>query len=284
MNDQRLGRGLAAIFGDESSIINPEDTTVMVDIDSIETNEQQPRKFFDEIKLKELSDSITKYGLLQPLTVRRKGNVYELLAGERRLRAAKAAGLREVPVYAVECTANDTIVLALIENLQRADLNAIEEAEAFKKLIEDHKCTQENLALILCKSRSYIANALRLLSLPDPVRGMVRDGRLSSGHAKVLVGLKDSEEIATIAINNKMSVRTLEQFIKARKNMKKNGETPMEKYINPDEQEIAERLSGVLGLKTKLKISENGGMLTIYCNTYEQLESLVQTLSAITEP
>jgi ParB family chromosome partitioning protein len=279
--DQKLGRGLSAIFGEEEQQ-NPQDQNSMnIDINLITTNTKQPRKYFDEEKLKELSESISQHGILQPLAVRQNGNTYELLAGERRLRAAKIAGLNSIPVYVIQNTGDNALTLALVENIQRDNLNAIEEAEAFKKLIEELRCTQENLAFILSKSRSYIANSLRLLNLPDSVKDLVRVGKLSSGHARLLIGLGDAEEVAKAAVANNMSVRTLEQFIKSRKTYNKNNETTIEKYEHPDEKEISERISSVLGIRSKLKISNNGGILTIYCRTYEQLESLTQTLLAI---
>jgi ParB family chromosome partitioning protein len=285
--DQKLGRGLSAIFGEEeqgSTDNNNSRGTVNVDIDLIVTNSKQPRKYFDEEKLRELSESIKQHGILQPLAVRQNGNTYELLAGERRLRAARMVGLPAVPVYIIQSTGDNALTLALVENIQRDNLNAIEEAEAFRRLIDEHRCTQENLAFILSKSRSYIANSLRLLGLPDSVKDLVREEKLSSGHARLLIGLSDAEETARAALEHRMSVRTLEQFIKSKRTYNKHENTQMEKYEHPDEREMSERISGVLGMRSKLKIGENGGILTIYCRTYEQLESLTQTLLAIGEP
>lgn len=281
--EQKLGRGLSAIFGNEER--TSENSIMKIDINMITPNEEQPRKYFDEDKLKELSDSIALHGIIQPLVVRQKGNEYELLAGERRLRASKMAGLTEVPVHIIQCSDKDILALSLIENIQRDDLNAIEEAEAFKNLINEHQCTQENLAFMLCKSRSYITNSLRLLTLPDSVKDMVKNGQLSSGHAKLLVGHENATELAQTAIDNKMSVKALDQLIKERKNKPyfMSQGTTFEKYVNPDEEEISNRITNVLGMKSKLKINNNGGILTIYCNTCEQLESLTQTLLGIEE-
>jgi ParB family chromosome partitioning protein len=289
MMDEKLGRGLSAIFGEEEQQqqenSNSNKGTVNIDINLVVANSKQPRKYFDEEKLRELSESIKQHGILQPIAVRQNGNTYELLAGERRLRAARMAGLKEIPVYVIQSTDDNTLTLALVENIQRDNLNAIEEAEAFKKLIEEHRCTQENLAFILSKSRSYIANSLRLLSLPDMVKDLVREEKLSSGHARLLVGNSEAEEIAKAAVEHRMTVRTLEQFIQSKKTYNRNNDgTMVEKYEHPDEREMSERISGVLGMRSKLKISNHGGILTIYCRTFEQLESLTQTLLAIGEP
>jgi ParB family chromosome partitioning protein len=286
--DEKLGRGLSAIFGEEEQQQEHKDNsnkgTVDIDINLIVANPKQPRKYFDEEKLKELSESIKQHGILQPIAARQNGNTYELLAGERRLRAAKMAGLKEIPVYVIQSIEDNSFILALVENIQRDNLNSIEEAEAFKKLIEEYRCTQENLAFILSKSRSYIANSLRLLVLPDSVKDLVREEKLSSGHARLLIGNKEAEEIAKAAVEHKMTVRTLEQFIKSKRTYNKDQEASIEKYEHPDEREMSERISSVLGMRSKLKISNNGGILTIYCRTFEQLESLTQTLLSIGEP
>ena len=169
--EDRLGRGLSALLGDsEIESQSNSISTNMVDINLIYPNENQPRKMFDESKINELANSISLHGILQPLAVRRKENRYEIVAGERRWRASKIAGLKEIPVYIVDCDDTQTMTLALIENLQRTDLNPIEEAEAMKNLLELCECRQEDLGTMLSKSRSYVSNALRLLTLPPHVR------------------------------------------------------------------------------------------------------------------
>ncbi|MDR1488663.1 MAG: ParB/RepB/Spo0J family partition protein [Holosporales bacterium] len=284
--EDKLGRGLSAILGEDS---NKEVTSVsVVNLNLIVPKNNQPRKYFDEEKLKELSNSIGLYGILQPLVVRRKeGNndEYELLSGERRFRAAKMAGLVQVPVHVINCEDKNIFAISLVENLQRHDLNMIEEAEAFKSLIESFGCTQESLSSVVSKSRSYITNAMRLLTLTDNVREMVKNGELSSGHAKLLIGLPDAEEIAQECIDQKMSVRTLEYYIKHKKsNKSQEYGTKIEKYTNPEEEELSNRISSILGMKTKLKISNYGGMLTIYCATCEQLENLTQLFLSLEKP
>ncbi|MDR0552975.1 MAG: ParB/RepB/Spo0J family partition protein [Holosporales bacterium] len=338
--DQRagrsLGRGLAAILGDGDEQKSSSDTvekTTMLDIDFIIVNKEQPRKHFDEEKLKELANSISIYGVIQPLSVRRVGNSYMLIAGERRLRACKMIGIKQVPVYVIECAEDDILTISLIENIQRDDLNAIEEAEAFKMLIDRRNCTQESLATTISKSRSYVTNTMRLLALPRSIKESVKNGQLSSGHAKLLVGLDNAEELATECINKKMSVRAFEKLIREGKwkrseqfvvdapgtgsggfdfdsdsrgelpeeigetirgNLpggsykgydkgydKGYGGTPIKAYINPEEEEVANMITQSLGLNTRLKITNNGGIVTIYCNTCEQLEGLTQLLLSV---
>lgn len=288
--EQKLGRGLSAIFGvdNQANEINKDglfDGLKTVGVNMIIPNKNQPRQHFDEEKLKELSDSIALHGVIQPLAVRKNGNDYELLAGERRLRAAKMAGLHEVPVHVVQCSDHDVLALSLIENIQRDDLNAIEEADSFRKLIAEHQCTQESLSFMVCKSRSYISNSMRLLSLPESVKELVKNGTLSSGHAKMLVGVDNAEDLARLAVENKMSVRAFEALVKEHKSNNKtdNTGTPIEKYVNQDEEEISNRITSAIGMRSKLKITAHGGILTIYCNTCEKLESLTQMLLSVEE-
>lgn len=278
MMDQKLGRGLSAIFGENGSTTKSELPVTFVDVESIIVNSDQPRKHFDEDKLRELSESIAKHGILQPLTVRKNGDLYDLLAGERRLRAAKMAGLDKVPVYILECTDKDVLMISLLENIQRDDLNPIEEAIAFKNLIQDYKCTQEELSEIVCKSRSYISNSMRMLLLPEVVQKMVQDGKLSAGHAKLLINLENAEEYAEIAVKNNMSVRALEKYIQ---DINAKSGTPIERSIDPDQEVLENDISIALGLKTKLKITKNGGIVSIYCKNCEELERLTKRLTEI---
>lgn len=316
--EQKLGRGLSAIFGGDdinnddvssrsssSSLSNNterggsdnmRDKISYIDIEMVIPNKDQPRRTFDSAKLQELSDSIALHGVIQPLAVRRHNNnngreEYILLAGERRLRAAKMAGLKEVPVHIVDCSDSDILALSLIENIQRDNLNPVEEAEAMERLIAEHNCTQENLAFLICKSRSYIANSMRLLSLPENVKGLIQAGGLSAGHARCLVGVDNAYEIAVKALSSQMSVRDLEEYIKVHKsgNQKEIQErndrdwTPLQKEDDSDASEISERLTNALGIKTKLKITNNGGIITIRCRSCEELENLTNTLLSINE-
>ena len=302
MEQQKLGRGLSALFDSNIADNNPKiddnhpdksdqnqkserkniQKTVLIDL--IIPNKNQPRIFFDSSKLQELSDSIALHGIIQPLTVRQIGNEYHLLAGERRLRAAKMAGLTEIPVHVINCEDNDVLALSLIENIQRDDLTPIEEAEAMENLISEHNCTQENLAFLICKSRSYISNSLRLLSLPDDVKSLVRAGGLSAGHARCLVGVENSYQIAIKAMTTNMSVRELEELVKINKDKSTPSSwTPIKKEEDPDIKELSDRISKALGLKTNLKVTSSGGIVTIRCKSCEELESLTSTLLSINQ-
>ena len=297
--EQKLGRGLSALLGESGmdgnlqSINGKVENIGKVDINLIFQNEDQPRKFFDDSKLKELAESIKLHGVLQPLAVRKKGNQYEIVAGERRWRASKMAGLKEVPVHIVDCDDSKIMALALIENIQRADLNPIEEAEAMKTVISSCECTQEDLSVMICKSRSYIANALRLLTLPERVKDLIISGKLTAGHGKCLAGTQNAEEISLLVANEGWTVRQLEAAMQDLKSgdpikaqeIERGGVagygTPIESYENPDAKEISDRISEVLNIKAKLKITRNGGVLTLTCTSCEDLENLTNTLIAI---
>lgn len=297
--EEKLGRGLSALLGDLEAG-NPPANIISnkIDIDLIIANKNQPRKEFDEDKLRELAESISLHGVLQPLAVRKKDDHYELIAGERRLRASKMAGLREVPVYIVDCKDSEIMALALIENLQRTDLNPIEEAEALRNLLNTADCRQEDLGILVSKSRSYITNALRLLSLPEKVRGLVKDGKLSAGHARALVGIGNAEEIAGMASRENWSVRQLEGALKDLKSgtvsVPKTEEigsrpavtnvgTPIDLNADPEAMDIAIRVAEALKVETKLKITKKGGVFTLVCKSCEELEELVEKLISLGE-
>lgn len=281
MEQQKLGRGLAAIFGDESESQSETEPIGMVDIDLIVPNADQPRKFFDEEKILELKNSIVQHGILQPLAVRKNGNNYEIIAGERRWRAAKLAGLKQVPVNIVSCDDNQALTMSLVENIQRADLNPIEEAEAMRTIMQSSGCTQNDLANMIDKSRSYVTNSLRLLSLPDKIQDLIKIGRLSAGHGKVLAGLQNPNEIAELAMENNWNVRQLESSVRKMQNKESNSETPLTTVDVSEESEIAHRISQSLNLETQLKITKNGGVIKIICKSCEALESLTEKLISL---
>lgn len=212
-----LGRGLDAIFGESSP--GKGDGVIMLRVSDIEPRPGQPRKDFDREAMAQLADSIATHGLIQPVVVRAEENgLYQIIAGERRWRASKMAGLTEIPVVIVDADDRKAAELAIIENIQREDLNAIEEAEAYRALAEEHGLTQEEISRQVSKSRSAITNSLRLLDLPGDVIEMVRGGELSAGHARALLGLHDPQKISQVARTAKqkgMSVRMLEQTVKA---------------------------------------------------------------------
>ena len=275
-----LGKGLDALFIDNST---EENGDKLININDIEPNRDQPRKNFDEEALKELADSIALHGVIQPLLVRPLSDGgYQLIAGERRWRASRMAGLTQVPVVVREMTDEESMELALIENLQREDLNPIEEAEGFKLLMDTYSFTQEQAAKKVGKSRPAVANALRLLSLPETVLDMVKQGIISSGHARTLIPLTDEKLIIKLAeeISQKeLSVRETERIVKTLlkpKNEIVKKKSKRDPYY--DECEIAIREE--LGRKAKINVSRgNKGSIEIEFFSKEDLQSILEALS-----
>lgn len=271
-----LGKGVDALFFDNAV----EENAVTLPIDEIEPNRDQPRKTFDETALAELADSIRAHGVLQPLLVRPSADgSYRLVAGERRYRAARMAGLTEVPVTVREMTDEEESVFALIENLQREDLNAIEEAEGLKQLIESYGLTQEQAASRVGKSRTAVTNALRLLNLPQTVSDLVKNGKISMGHARALLSVEDEAELSRIAdliVQSGISVRETERLCKQAGKEKKSPERrkkTRDKFY--DEVELA--LSETLGRSVKVFVGKGGrGSLEIEFFGTEDLKKLAQ--------
>ena len=278
-----LGKGLDALFIDNST----EDvkSAVKLGINDIEPNRDQPRKHFDEEALSELADSIALHGVIQPLLVRPiSDGGYQLIAGERRWRASRLAGLTEVPVVIREMTDSEAMELALIENLQREDLNPIEEAEGYKLLMDTYSLTQSEAAERVGKSRPAVANAMRLLSLPKEVLDLIKEGRISSGHGRTLLGLNDNSMMLKLCkeIEEKqISVRQLESIIKTLNNPKKDkDEKPKKVKRDPyfDECELAIRQE--LGRKATINVNKgNKGTLEIEFFSKEDLQSILETLA-----
>ena len=275
-----LGKGLDALFIDNST---EENGDKLVNINDIEPKRDQPRKHFDEETLKELADSIAMHGVIQPLLVRPLSDGgYQLIAGERRWRASRMAGLTQVPVVVREMTDEEAMELALIENLQREDLNPIEEAEGFKLLMDTYSFTQEQAAEKVGKSRPAVANALRLLALPEEVLDMVKEGIISSGHARTLLPLSDKKLIIKLAeeISQKeLSVRETERIVKTL--LKPKSEIVKKKSKRDpyyDECEIAIREE--LGRKAKINVSRgNKGSIEIEFFSKEDLQSILEALA-----
>lgn len=271
-----LGKGVDALFFDNAV----EENAVTLPIDEIEPNRDQPRKTFDETALAELADSIRAHGVLQPLLVRPSADgSYRLVAGERRYRAARMAGLTEVPVTVREMTDEEESVFALIENLQREDLNAIEEAEGLKQLIESYGLTQEQAASRVGKSRTAVTNALRLLNLPQTAADLVKNGKISMGHARALLSVEDEAELSRIAdliVQSGISVRETERLCKQAGKEKKSPERrkkTRDKFY--DEVELA--LSETLGRSVKVFVGKGGrGSLEIEFFGTEDLKKLAQ--------
>ncbi|HPE15331.1 MAG TPA: ParB/RepB/Spo0J family partition protein [Oscillospiraceae bacterium] len=276
------GKGLGALFG-EAATAAPEGGSMQVPLSQVEAGLKQPRKYFDDDALAELAESIRAHGILQPLTVRRlDSGYYQIIAGERRWRAARLAGLREVPVLVVEADDRRMMELALIENLQREDLNAIEEAGGYRSLMDDYGLTQEEASARVGKSRSAVANALRLLSLSSAVQEMVRDGTLSGGHARALLSLKsgaEQEKTAARVAQLGLSVRQTEALVKK---LQKPEQTAPQKPGAVDYCREAERdLAAKLARKVRILPGKKRGRLELEYYGDEDLNGLLEALSSL---
>ena len=280
-----LGRGLDALFADNSIEEIASTSAVKLKIMDIEPNRDQPRKIFDEDALAELADSIAKHGVIQPLLVRpMPDGSYQLVAGERRWRASRMAGLTEVPVVIKELSDDEAMALALIENLQREDLNAIEEAQGIKALMDTLSLTQDEAAERVGKSRPAVANALRLLKLPDSVIALVSDGKLSPGHARALLGFKDEQDIietADLIIEKGLTVRDVEKLVKKRNKEPKAEKPAARRASYYDEVELA--LTDFLGRKVKVgtKPGKERGVLEIDFFDKDDLTRLADALKSL---
>ena len=280
-----LGRGLDALFADNTIEEIASTSAVKLKIMDIEPNRDQPRKIFDEDALAELADSIAKHGVIQPLLVRpMPDGSYQLVAGERRWRASRMAGLTEVPVVIKELSDDEAMALALIENLQREDLNAIEEAQGIKALMDTLSLTQDEAAERVGKSRPAVANALRLLKLPDSVIALVSDGKLSPGHARALLGFKDEQDIietADLIIEKWLTVRDVEKLVKKRNKEPKAEKPAARRASYYDEVELA--LTDFLGRKVKVgtKPGKESGVLEIDFFDKDDLTRLADALKSL---
>lgn len=271
-----LGRGLDAILVD--SDYTSGDSITSVRINDVEPNREQPRKQFSQEELEALSDSIVKYGVISPITVRRVGERYVIIAGERRWRAARMAGLSEIPVIIISADDKKAAEIALVENIQRSDLNPVEEAQAYAALIDQYGLTQEEVAEQIGKSRSSVTNSLRLLDLPDAVLSMLAAGTLSSGHAKVLLGIKDREKLKTAAekvAELELSVRETEKLVKSLlAEPKPEKELPAIDYTKALETSVQQKLGRTV------KIKQNGAKssITIGFSDNNDLETVLRLL------
>lgn len=280
-----LGRGLSSLLGEMQAIETAQSTgrgVEQITIAAIIANQRQPRRKFDGEKLEELTESIRAQGVLQPILVRPvDGGRYEIVAGERRWRAAQAAGLHQIPAVIRELDDATGFELALVENIQRADLNPIEEAEGFQRLINEFGHSQEQLGKLVHKSRSHIANLLRLLDLPQSVRVMVMEEQITMGHARALVTARDPERLAEMVIRDGLSVRQTEALARG----EKEGSKPRSKaagstqVADADIAALERQLSDSLGLKVQIAHEGTGGRLTVTYSTLDQLDMLCQRLS-----
>ena len=279
-----LGRGLSSLLGDEDA--SPKNLR-SVATELLHPGRFQPRRNFDEANLQSLADSIRAQGILQPILVRRSPenpSTYEILAGERRWRAAQAVQLHEVPVVVRELGDREASEIALVENIQRQDLNPIEEAQGYKRLVEEFGHTQEALAEALGKSRSHIANTLRLLNLPDEIQTMIADGRLTAGHARALITARDPMEIANEIVSMGLSVRQTEGYVRDQtKSRHPKADAPKAAvWRDPNVVALEQELSLLLGLKVVIETSktEPGGTLSIRYHTLDQLDAVLAKLRA----
>ncbi|MFN3387385.1 MAG: ParB/RepB/Spo0J family partition protein [Allosphingosinicella sp.] len=279
-----LGRGLSSLLGEvaqEAPVSGgpPRGGLQIMPVSSIEPHLDQPRRHFDEEALAELADSIRTRGLIQPIVVRPHGHRYQIVAGERRWRAAQKARLHEVPVIVRDFNDAETLEIALLENIQRQDLNAIEEAEAYKKLIEEFGHTQEQLGRLVSKSRSHIANLLRLLDLPENVRQMVVSGDLTMGHARALVTALDPEAAADEVVRRGLSVRDTEKLAKFGKPGRERQPKLEYKGAGADIEALERQLGDMLGLHVKISHRPDGGVVALSYSSLDQLDMICQRLS-----
>ena len=299
MKKRGLGKGLDALFSsdevmepqeeympvsEEPSSEESKEKVQIVDIYTVEPDREQPRKNFDPEKLQELSDSIRQYGVLQPLLVQKEKDYYKIIAGERRWRAARLAGLTEIPVIVKEFTPQDSMAVSLIENLQRQNLNPMEESMAYQKLLTEFSMTQEQIAEKLGKSRSAIVNSLRLQNLPEAVQKSISEGMISMGHAKVLLGLDDKAEQTRLAvriIGEKLSVRELEQILAEKKPTKAKKKSEKKETAKDLATRMAEeRMKELLGTQVSIKKGAKKGKIEIEYHSEEELDRILNFLEA----
>lgn len=286
MNEKpsRLGRGLAALIGDmatmEGARIADSGSGKRLPVDFLIANRSNPRREFDTEQLEELTNSVREKGVMQPLLVRptHDPNQFEIIAGERRWRAAQRAGLNDVPVVVRDVDDKEALELAIIENVQRVDLNPLEEAMGYGQLIEQFDYTQNDLAQVIGKSRSHVANTLRLLKLPDDVRGMLSRGELTAGHARTLITADDPSALAKRIAGGGLSVREAEAMTQ-----RELGVAPKRKGLpgskDPDTAALEKRLSDILGLHVSIDHKDQGGRLEIRYRTLEQLDGICVKLT-----
>lgn len=279
-----LGRGLDALFAtdekEESTAENKEFITVNTAF--VEPNRDQPRKSFDQKELEELSRSVKKYGIIQPITVKEEGNgFYSIIAGERRWRAAKLAGLEKIPVRVVEFSSLEELEVSLIENLQRTDLNPLEEAMGYKKLMEDYSLTQEEVGNKVGKSRSAVANALRILALPEKIREKVINKEISGGHAKAILMVKDEKKqefLADKIVSEDLSVRSAERMALMLNSDKENKKIKKADNKSPEVMDLEQHLSDRMGTKVVLEEKKKGGRIEIEYYDSLQREEIIKYL------
>ena len=274
-NSSKLGRGLTSLLSSNTSNL-PDRIFKLINISSIFANSQQPRKNFRKDELQDLAASIKSKGILQPIVVRKKNeNSYEIIVGERRWRAAQIAGLHEIPALVKEMNNEEVIQAALIENIQRANLNPVEEARAYQNILTNDNVNYENLSEVIGKSRSHISNMIRLLELDKKILDYIEEGKISMGHARALIGVPDALNLAEEIINKKLSVREIERNTsKFKKNKSKKN------IKDPNIIDLEKELSEKIGLKTSIHFNDKGasGSITLYYSDLDQLDDIMKRL------
>lgn len=274
-----LGKGLGALIPNEIQS-NDNNKPSLISLNLIKSNDDQPRKTFDDEKIAELAQSIKEHGIIQPIILNKKDEYYVIVAGERRWRAAKLLGLKEVPSVVMDLTDKDILEISLIENIQRQDLNPIEEALAYKKLLSDFNLTQEELSKRIGKSRVAISNIIRLIALCDTVKQYLIDEVISEGHGRVLLAITDPKlqsEIAQRVIDEKLSVRELEKLIKHLNNNKE--EKSAKREANPYYKDVTERLQNYFGTKVNISNKNNKGKIEIEYYSEEDLQRILEIIN-----
>ena len=285
-----LGKGLNALIPEDTVILEPkkgkdkndDNGYSLIDINLIKSNESQPRKSFDDEKIMELAESIKSNGIIQPLILRKDKDEYIIVAGERRWRAAKYIGIKEIPSVIMDLTEKQILEISLIENIQREDLNSIEEAIAYKKLISDFDLTQEQLSKRIGKSRVAITNTMRLLNLSEDVQQYIIEGVISEGHGRALLAITDSKlqcELAQNVIDDKLSVRELEFLIRKLKTKSEPSKSKVKKETNPYYKEVIEKLENYFGTKVNVTNKNNKGKIEIEYYSEEDLQRILEIIN-----
>lgn len=285
-----LGKGLNALIPEDTVILEPkkgkdkndDNGYSLIDINLIKSNESQPRKSFDDEKIMELAESIKSNGIIQPLILRKDKDEYIIVAGERRWRAAKYIGIKEIPYVIMDLTEKQILEISLIENIQREDLNSIEEAIAYKKLISDFDLTQEQLSKRIGKSRVAITNTMRLLNLSEDVQQYIIEGVISEGHGRALLAITDSKlqcELAQNVIDDKLSVRELEFLIRKLKTKSEPSKSKAKKETNPYYKEVIEKLENYFGTKVNVTNKNNKGKIEIEYYSEEDLQRILEIIN-----
>ena len=283
VNKRGLGRGLEALLGDDDlsfdiNISDNEKSVKTLKVSELKAGKFQPRTEFNESQINALANSVKEKGILQPILVRKMSDGYEIVAGERRYRAAIIAGLTEVPVIEKEFSDNEALEIALIENIVRQDLNDIEEATGLANLIDKFSYTQERLSHVVGKSRSYIANSLRLLSLPEEVKQLLKEKKISAGHARTLIGCKNALALAQKIIKDGLNVRQTEEFVSKLKNPVKK-EIKTKKIKDSDLLQIEQNLTQKIGIKVQINTGKNGkGKVVLNYKDISELENIINKL------